>query len=84
MKRKKEEKTISNETDEQPKDLVYGKMNLTFYMTEDEAKEVVDNPKGSIARKMKRYIYKLVETAAKKFFEESKDNKEEKQNGKEL
>lgn len=74
---------MPNETDEQPKDLVYGKMNLTFYMTEDEAKEVVDNPKGSIARKMKRYIYKLVETAARKFFEENKDNKEE-QNSKEL
>lgn len=86
MKRKEEKKReeeILNQVDEQPKDLIYGKMSLTFYMTEDEAKEVVENPKGSIARKMKRYIYKLVETAARKFFEEDKDSKEE-QNSKEL
>lgn len=56
-------------------EMAYAKISFSFYMTEHEAKEVLNNPKGQIARKMRKYAYAVVKEAASRFFKN--DTKDE-------
>lgn len=69
-------KENEQQQEQSAKSIAIAKITFTFGMTEEEADEILNNPKGQIARKMRKYAYSLVKAAAKKFFEseEIRDN----------
>lgn len=77
-KGKKEElevtKDIEVNTPIDVEEITLCKVCFKFPMTEDECKELVNNPKGQIARNLKKYLTSTLTLAARKFLEQ--DDKE--------
>lgn len=48
------------------KDIVVGTIEFKFSLTSDEANEVVNNPRGECARKLKHYLNSILKEVAKK------------------
>jgi len=51
----------------------YANVSFKFTLTKDEAKEVLTKPNGSIARKLRRYMYSILKEASSRFFKEEKE-----------
>lgn len=51
------------------KEITVGSFSVRMTITEDEAKEVINNPKGQVARKLKHYMYSLLIEASKKMLQ---------------
>lgn len=51
----------------------YANVSFKFTLTKDEAKEVLTKPNGSIARRLRRYMYSILKEASSRFFKEEKD-----------
>lgn len=74
---------------ERPEKVQYMTFNFKVPITSDEAYEVLNNPKGIICKKLKKYFYKMLRGACEKVLqecnenvtEETKDLKEEKEEG---
>ena len=50
-----------------------GRINFAFSITRDEAKEVINNPKGVISRKLRKYMISILRTGCKKMLETKPD-----------
>lgn len=68
-KEEQEKATDLNEA----KELEYATINLKFGITKDEADAILHNPKGAIARKLRKYMNNLLVYLANKFYEEEPD-----------
>lgn len=51
----------------------YANVSFKFTLTKDEAKEVLTKPNGSIARKLRKYMYSILKEASSRFFKEEKE-----------
>lgn len=48
------------------KNMVVGTIEFKFSLTSDEANEVINNPRGECARKLKHYLNSILKEVAKK------------------
>lgn len=46
-----------------------GTISFKFSLTRQEADEVINNPKGSISRKLRKYMIGILKAGSKKFLE---------------
>ena len=53
-------------TKEINKSLTVGTLKLSIMISSDEANEIIKNSKGVIAKKLKRYVWKVLYEGAKK------------------
>lgn len=53
--------------DEQQRQLEYAKVTFSFYLTRDEAEQYKKKPNGEVAKKLRRYMIKILEEAVKRF-----------------
>lgn len=52
------------------KKLTVGTLKFTIMISSDEANEIIKNSKGVIAKKLKRYMWKVLYEGAKKMLQE--------------
>ena len=57
-------------TKEINKSLTVGTLRLSVMISSDEANEIIKNSKGVIAKKLKRYMWKVLYEGAKKMLQE--------------
>ena len=57
-------------TKEINKSLTVGTLKLSVMISSDEANEIIKNSKGVIAKKFKRYMWKVLYEGAKKMLQE--------------
>lgn len=50
-----------------------GRVNFSFQFTRDEAEAYIKKPKGQIARKLRKYMCRIFEVAAKKMLDTKPD-----------
>lgn len=67
-------KDADKELGEEKENIAVYNLSFKIPITEDEAKEVVNNSKGSVARKLKTYMRKVLETGCKKMLEVKEEN----------
>ena len=76
MKRKKDfSLDITREAEQNTggvESLEYATVTLTFGITKDEAEAVVKYPNGTIAKKLKQYLNKVLSHLATQFLEQKK------------
>lgn len=74
---KKKDKKIEQQQEEdltiEQDHIEVANISFTFPMTRDEASEIVNKPKGQIARKLRTFMYKILKRAAEKFLETGKE-----------
>lgn len=70
-KKKKDDLVIPKGTE-----ITYAYVSFKFAITKDEAYQVLNNKKGAIARKMRKYMYDILKEACSRFFEEEKPKEE--------
>lgn len=51
------------------KEITVGSFSVKMTITEDEAQEVLNNPRGQVARKLKHYMYSILKEASKKMLQ---------------
>lgn len=74
MKKSKKKKNIEEVTDlSEAKELEYATVSLKFGITKDEADAILHNPKGAIARKLRKYMNNILVYLANKFYEKEPD-----------
>lgn len=65
---------VEKQNKEDEKKQIVAKISFNIPMTGDEARELVNNPKGSLSRKLKQYVNKLVVHAAKQVLDSVEPN----------
>ena len=55
---------------EEPRSIIVGTLKLDLKISSDEAKEIVNNPKGSVARNINKYLKDCIISASKKMLQE--------------
>ena len=69
MKNKKETQSGNTDILMDKKEITIGSFSVRMTITEDEAKEVVNNPRGQVARKLKHYMNSILLEASKKMLQ---------------
>ena len=69
MKNKKETQSGNADVLMDKKEITIGSFSVRMTITEDEAKEVVNNPRGQVARKLKHYMNSILLEASKKMLQ---------------
>lgn len=69
MKNKKETQSGNTDVLMDKKEITIGSFSVRMTITEDEAKEVVNNPRGQVARKLKHYMNSILLEASKKMLQ---------------
>lgn len=69
MKNKKETQSGNTDVLMDKKEITIGSFSVRMTITEDEAKEVVNNPRGQVARKLKHYMSSILLEASKKMLQ---------------
>lgn len=55
------------------KTIEVGRINFGFTITRDEADAVINKPKGTVARKLRKYMISILKTGCKKMLETKPD-----------
>ena len=55
---------------EESRSIIVGTLKLDLKISSDEAKEIVNNPKGSVARNINKYLKDCIISASKKMLQE--------------
>lgn len=66
--KKKMKKQQNN--NEESRSIIVGTLKLDLKISSDEAKEIVNNPKGSVARNINKYLKDCIVSASKKMLQE--------------
>lgn len=74
MKKSRKKKNVEEAADlNEAKELAYATVSLKFGITKDEADAILHNPKGAMARKLRKYMNNLLIYLANKFYEKEPD-----------
>lgn len=60
---------MSDEMEIKEKTIEVGRINFGFTITRDEADAVMNKPKGSVARKLRKYMISILKAGCKKMLE---------------
>lgn len=64
---------MSDEMEIKEKTIEVGRINFGFTITRDEADAVMNKPKGSVARKLRKYMISILKAGCKKMLETKPD-----------
>lgn len=60
---------MSDELEMKEESIEIARINFSFAITRDEANAVMNKPKGSIARKLRKYMISILKAGCKKMLE---------------